>query len=59
MMHILVEGVDAWWLRINDSGIVAKYGVRLTDITLQPWRMRDFCVTDPTGVFWRIGQNAN
>jgi len=24
-----------------------------------PWRMRDFCLTDPTGVLWRIGQNVN
>jgi len=24
-----------------------------------PWRMRDFCLIDPTGVLWRIGQNVN
>jgi uncharacterized glyoxalase superfamily protein PhnB len=59
MMHILVEDVDAWWRRISDSGVVAKYGVQMTPIELQPWRMRDFCLTDPTGVLWRIGQNVN
>jgi hypothetical protein len=41
-MHMLVFDVDAWWSRINDSGVVAKYGVRLTDIEVQPWRMRNF-----------------
>ena len=57
MMHMLVENVEAWWCRINDSGVVAKYGVKVSNIEIQPWRMRDFCITDPSGVLWRIGQN--
>jgi uncharacterized glyoxalase superfamily protein PhnB len=59
MMHMLVEDVEAWWNRINDSGVAAKYGVKLSNIELQPWRMRDFCLTDPSGVLWRIGQNVD
>ena len=58
MMHILVEDVDAWWYLVNDSGVVTKYGVTLSYVELQPWRMRDFCLTDPSGVLWRIGQNV-
>ncbi len=58
MMHMLVSDVDAWWNRINESGVVAKYGVKHTAIELQPWRMRDFCLTDPTGVLWRIAENV-
>jgi hypothetical protein len=58
MMHMLVSDVDAWWNRIFESGVVAKYGVKQTNIELQPWRMRDFCLTDPTGVLWRIGENV-
>lgn len=58
MMHMLVEDVDAWWNRVNESGVVAKYGVKLSDVKLQPWRMRDFSLTDPSGVLWRIGQNT-
>ena len=58
MMHILVEDVDAWWKRVHDSGVVKKYGVKLSKIELQPWRMRDFCLTDPSSVLWRIGQNT-
>ena len=58
MMHMLVEDVDAWWSRINDSGVDAKYGVTISTIQLQPWRMRDFCVTDPSGVLWRIAHNT-
>jgi len=58
MMHMLVEDVDAWWSRIRDSGVDAKYGAKISTIQLQPWRMRDFCVTDPSGVLWRIAQNT-
>lgn len=50
MMHMLVEDVDAWWDRVSKSGVKARYGAKLTQIELQPWRMRDFCVTDPSGV---------
>jgi uncharacterized glyoxalase superfamily protein PhnB len=57
MMHLLVDDVDAWWDRIDESGVVGSYGVSLSPIELQPWRMRDFCLTDPSGVCWRIAQN--
>jgi hypothetical protein len=58
MMHILVKDVESWWARVKESGVTEKYGVTLSDIELQPWRMRDFCLTDPSGVLWRIGQNV-
>jgi len=57
MMHLLVEDVDAWWHQIQASGVLSKYGVTITEIENQPWRMRDFCLYDPSGVLWRIGQN--
>lgn len=59
MMHILVEDVDAWRNHVLASGVVSKYGVRVTEIESQPWRMRDFCLSDPSGVLWRIGQNTD
>lgn len=58
MMHILVEDVDAWWNHVHASGVIAKYVVKVSSIEHQPWRMRDFCLTDPSGVLWRIGQNT-
>jgi uncharacterized glyoxalase superfamily protein PhnB len=57
MMHLLVADVDAWWDKINQSNVVSKYGTKIWPIELQPWKMRDFCITDPSGVLWRIGQN--
>jgi uncharacterized glyoxalase superfamily protein PhnB len=59
MMHLLVEDVDAWWQKVEKSGVVNKYGIKLWPIELQPWKMRDFCITDPSGVLWRIGQNVD
>jgi uncharacterized glyoxalase superfamily protein PhnB len=59
MMHLLVEDVDAWWAKVKDAGIAARYGVRVTDVERQPWRMRDFVLIDPSGVLWRIAQNVD
>ncbi len=59
MMHLLVEDVDAWFNRVRDANIAAKYGVKVTGIVQQPWRMRDFIVIDPSGVLWRIAQNTD
>ncbi|CAD5373028.1 Glyoxalase [Rubrivivax sp. A210] len=59
MMHILVEDVDAWWQHVASSGVADKYCVKVTAIEAQPWKMRDFCLFDPSGVLWRIGQNTN
>ena len=58
MMHLLVEDVDAWHKAITDSGIADKYHVRIGSVVLQPWRMRDFELFDPSGVLWRIAQNV-
>lgn len=59
MMHILVEDVDAWWAHVQDTQVASKYGVTVSAIEAQPWRMRDFCLFDPSGVLWRIGQNTD
>jgi uncharacterized glyoxalase superfamily protein PhnB len=58
MMHLLVENVDDWHQKIVDTGLATKYNVVVGSIELQPWRMRDFTLFDPSGVLWRIGQNA-
>ena len=58
MMHILVADVEAWWNHVQAIGVISKYGLTCTKIEAQPWRMKDFCLTDPSGVLWRIGQNT-
>lgn len=58
MMHLLVDDVDAWWQHVHDAGIAQKYDVKVGPVELQPWRMRDFVLHDPSGVLWRIAQNV-
>ncbi len=57
MMHMLVDDVEAWWQHVQDSGVIQTFNVKVTEVETQPWGMRDFCLFDPTGVLWRIGQN--
>jgi len=48
----------AWRTHVREAGIAEKYAVRVTELQVQPWRMRDFALVDPSGVLWRIAQNA-
>ena len=58
MLHLLVEDVSAWHARLAGVDIAGRYGVRQSEIVRQTWRMRDFTLTDPSGVLWRIAQNS-
>lgn len=55
LMHLLVEDVDRW--HAHASEVAGSFGVRIGAIEDQPWAMRDFTLSDPSGVLWRIGQN--
>jgi catechol 2,3-dioxygenase-like lactoylglutathione lyase family enzyme len=57
MMSWLVDDADAWHRHVQASGVVAEFGVRLGAPADRPWGIRDFILTDPTGVLWRIGHN--
>jgi catechol 2,3-dioxygenase-like lactoylglutathione lyase family enzyme len=57
MMHLLVEDVEAWWSHVEAQGLTFRYGVSAEAPADKPWGIRDFVITDPTGVLWRIGQS--
>lgn len=57
MMHLLVADVEAWWRQVAQQRLVERYGVRASPPEDRPWKIRDFTLTDPAGVLWRIGQN--
>lgn len=57
MMHLIVQDVEGWWVRLQQAGIAERYGVRAVPPQDQPWRQRDFVLCDPSGVLWRIAQN--
>jgi catechol 2,3-dioxygenase-like lactoylglutathione lyase family enzyme len=57
MMHLLVEDVEAWWRHVQARGLQSKYQIFAEPPEDRSWGLRDFVITDPTGVLWRIGQN--
>jgi hypothetical protein len=57
MMHLLVESADDWHRHAVGCKVVERFGVKLGVPADRPWRIRDFTLTDPTGVLWRIGHN--
>ncbi|MEF1340941.1 glyoxalase, partial [Vibrio rotiferianus] len=56
MMHLLVEDVASWHEHVSNVDL-ASFGAKMTELVDQPWKMREFCLHDPSGVLWRIGQN--
>jgi hypothetical protein len=58
MMHLLVVDVDAWWRHVVDQQLVERFKVRAEPPEDRTWGLRDFIITDPSGVLWRIGQNS-
>lgn len=57
MMHMLVESADDWHAHVLASGVVQNFGVRIEAPQDRPWGLRDFSLTDPSAVLWRIGHN--
>jgi hypothetical protein len=55
-MHLLVRDVDAWWADIQARKIFEKYEMQVAPPEDRAWKMRDFVLTDPSGVLWRIAQ---
>lgn len=59
MMHMLANNADSWWSRIQENDIAKKYGVAVGEPEDREWGIRDFTLTDPSGVLWRIGNNID
>jgi len=57
MMHLLVEDVQSWHAHILKCNLADVFNVQVTELVDQPWGMREFCLTDPSGVLWRIAEN--
>lgn len=58
MMHLQVQNVDDWYAHVLATGVVERFGIRVFEAPRdQPWGMRDFPMSDPGGVLWRVAQN--
>lgn len=58
MMHLLVKDSAAYRDYLVAANIPGRFGVKLTPLVTQPWRMVDFCLYDPSGVLWRIANKV-
>ena len=56
MMHLLVADVGSWWRHVESQRLAERYGVRALPPGDRPWKMREFVITDPSGVLWPIRQ---
>jgi catechol 2,3-dioxygenase-like lactoylglutathione lyase family enzyme len=58
MLHLLVADAEAWRTHVEQHALARKYEVEVGALEARPWGMRDFTLTDPSGVLWRIAQNV-
>ncbi|MCO4783525.1 MAG: glyoxalase [Candidatus Cloacimonetes bacterium] len=58
MMHILVEDLKSWHNKLTALKLGENYDAFVGDISIQPWGMKDFILSDPSKVLWRFGQLA-
>ena len=54
-MHLLVRNADDWHGELTRRGIAEAFSVCIDMPGDRPWGLRDFTLTDPSGVVWRIG----
>jgi catechol 2,3-dioxygenase-like lactoylglutathione lyase family enzyme len=59
MMHLLVVDVEAWWQHVRDQDLMNNYNIKAEPPVNRPWGIRDFIISDPNGIVWRIGQSID
>jgi hypothetical protein len=55
-MQIVVESADEWYEYVRPA--LATFGLSVDAPVNRPWGSRDFVLTDPSGVRWRITQES-
>ena len=53
-MQILVDSADEWYEYVVPA--IVPFGLSPEPPVNRPWGTRDFVLTDPSGVRWRITQ---
>lgn len=57
MMQLMVDNLDAWFARIADLDLPARYPVKPVQApAMQSWGLRIAYLADPSGVLWHIAQ---
>src|SRR5215469_47869 len=57
MMQLMVDDLDAWWMRIASLDLEREFRVPAPRApAVQPWGLRVAYVTDPAGLLWHVAQ---
>ena len=57
MMQLLVDDLNAWWVRISSLNLPERFGVPAPrEPAMQPWGLRVAYVVDPCGVLWHLAE---
>jgi catechol 2,3-dioxygenase-like lactoylglutathione lyase family enzyme len=59
VMRLLVINIETWWQHVQEQDLKNKYRIEVEPPDNKPWGIRDFVITDPSGVLWQIGQNID
>lgn len=60
MMQLMVDDLEAWWRRIEQLDLPARFKVPTPRApALQPWGLRVAYVIDPSGVLWHIAERRD
>lgn len=56
VMHLTLDDLAGFWARLQQSGVLERYGVKAEPPTQRPWGLVDMVLFDPSGVLWRVAQ---
>lgn len=57
MMQLMVDDLDAWWVRIEALDLPQSFGVPAPKPpAMQPWGLRVAYLVDPAGVLWHLAE---
>ena len=58
VIHLFVSDLRGWWEHIVALDLAARYGVKTRAPQLESWGVQVAGIVDPSGVLWRIHEDA-
>ena len=56
VMHLTLDDLAGFWARLQQAGVLERYGVKAEAPAERPWGLVDMVLFDPSGVLWRVAQ---
>ena len=58
VIHLFVSDLRGWWEHTVALDLAARYGVKTRAPQLESWGVQVAGIVDPSGVLWRIHEDA-